>query len=650
MKPENLERLKQLLDNNAVSANQIGIADLKAVQRILKDESLYSGKIDGDFRGASAQALLEACRQTPSLIASISPAYIKLMRDNGFGEDLRKIVTDNAELRSALVEQTRELLGAPRNRQYTQQQTHLYLLGFYDKKIDGIKGNGHKEAVEKFNQDIPSAPVAEERAEARQPEEISEVESRSVIVSRDTDIYNEDWSQVRMAGTEAVDLSERRQESGAETRDIYADLTLITPPETIKRGGAPSIENTASIHLSADSSDIDGVLTLVGDASGTQNRGGIAAEHLGAAAMDFPYPDRTGSRTAGEESIPSIRLARIADSATIIPTLDPAVFSQTLVPGSPPETENRQTERAPLYRSQLDNDFAEKKDLNLWQRFKSIFTSASNGTDTRAGVMEPSSMTPEQARILGTVVENARTEGLNIPEAQTGYEPYEPLLALIRLKESGDNYDIGHNHVQKNYSSMTINQVLEDQRSWCNRRRLANLSIYDYFEGRASSVAGAYQMTHETLKRLVTKLGLSGEERFDRRMQDRLGAELLNELGYDRYLTGTGMTTRRMVSKIAGVWASFPKDESNESRYKNDGLNKALIGYKPTHDILSFIRTEFHRNTLPGLTAEEQLAISLREISPQIPAPIIPAGSDEPGAIERKDHLGSLTTTNVRLS
>ena len=165
-------------------------------------------------------------------------------------------------------------------------------------------------------------------------------------------------------------------------------------------------------------------------------------------------------------------------------------------------------------------------------------------------------------------------------------------------------------------------------------------------EGRASSVAGAYQIKHSTLLSLVKELGLTGDEKFDKAMQDRLAVALLNRRDYDDYLAG-GITTRRMVRNLSGEWASFPEGPSNESRY-SDRNNKALIGYKPTHDILQYVRSEFQEQAADP-SAGTQFATNISR--PETAQPATPAAATEDGGVKppKRDHH-SVLGTDVRFT
>lgn len=101
-----------------------------------------------------------------------------------------------------------------------------------------------------------------------------------------------------------------------------------------------------------------------------------------------------------------------------------------------------------------------------------------------------------------------------------------------------------------------------------------------------SSAAGAYQIMRDTLKGLKTELKLSGSEKFDAEMQDRLGLVLLKRRKLDRWISGK-ISDVEFALELAKEWASFPvlantrgahrKIVRGQSYYAGDGLNKSLV-------------------------------------------------------------------------
>jgi muramidase (phage lysozyme) len=587
MKQENIDKLSRLLDKPAIRVEQISEEDIKSVQRILKAEGLYQGKIDGDFGGGTSRGLLKAFEHNPSLINSLSPAYLKLMQENGYGKQLQELVAGNARITADLVADTKKLLNDPKYaKHHSFQQSNLYLLGYYGDEIDGIKGKNHKDAIREFREKYPSASPAEPaQTPTPAPAQIPAREKKP-------DPPPQPVGETRLA-----------REAGESTTTVSAapatsgpPVTTGAPPQTVVTTGNGTVLTSAPVRAAPE----------------------IRPAHLG------PNP---GS------AAPAPNLANLSLRAT-----HDFIQSRAIDPIY-----------APLYPAQVDTDTegagSNKGGLSAWQRFKNFFNGKSEGAPEQQSVAPQTAPAQDIQRLWG-MMEQARDAGMTAPKADTGYEPYEPILALIRQKESGDNYDIGHNHVDKGYSRMTINQVIKDQEDWCNRRRAAGLGIYSYFEGRASSVAGAYQIKHSTLLSLVKELDLTGDEKFDKAMQNRLATALLNRRGYDDYLAGE-IKTNAMVRNLSGEWASFPEGPSNESRY-NDRNNKALIGYKPTHDILQYVRSEFQEQA-GNPSAGTQFATNIPR--PETAQPATPAAATEDAGTKppKRDHH-SVLSTDIRFT
>lgn len=184
----------------------------------------------------------------------------------------------------------------------------------------------------------------------------------------------------------------------------------------------------------------------------------------------------------------------------------------------------------------------------------------------------------------------ARVSGSPVPEL-AGQDPQENapktispaakhLLAFIRETEVGDigkaGYDViyGHNQdkLAKPLTAMTINDVIKVQPTWTRRY--------------GSSAAGGPQFMRATLKGLKKELALTGEEKLDPAMQDRLSFKLLQRRGYDLFVAGK-LGRAAFGKALAREWASFPvlratkgaKREVNrgQSFYAGDGKNKALV-------------------------------------------------------------------------
>lgn len=143
------------------------------------------------------------------------------------------------------------------------------------------------------------------------------------------------------------------------------------------------------------------------------------------------------------------------------------------------------------------------------------------------------------------------------------------LLELIGKGESGGDYNRVFGKAKRiDLSNMTINEVIAWQKN------------YTSVEGSASSAAGKYQFIRKTLQATADEMGLSGNEKFNPAMQDRLAMHLLNQTGYSATLAGR-MNEGKFADRVAGVWASL-KSTSGRGVYDGDGLNAGKISAEMT--------------------------------------------------------------------
>jgi uncharacterized protein (TIGR02594 family) len=155
---------------------------------------------------------------------------------------------------------------------------------------------------------------------------------------------------------------------------------------------------------------------------------------------------------------------------------------------------------------------------------------------------------------------------------------FAPLLDLVAQHESGGNYNAHYGRsANKNpdFTAMTIAQVLDWQRRFVKK-------------GSPSSAVGRYQVIHATMLSLVTDLRLSGNELYDKTMQDTMAVQLLKRRKLDKFLAGM-IGVVEFGKFIAQEWASMPvlnttkgargTVKRGQSYYAGDNLNKA--GAKP---------------------------------------------------------------------
>lgn len=108
-------------------------------------------------------------------------------------------------------------------------------------------------------------------------------------------------------------------------------------------------------------------------------------------------------------------------------------------------------------------------------------------------------------------------------------------------------------------TDMTLEQVLNYQKGMIKK-------------GHASTALGRYQFTNKTLQELIQKAGLSMSTKFSAQIQDKLAGMLIDKAGWKEYTSGK-MRIDEFQNKLAGVWASLPKDDGR-SAYEGIAGNK----------------------------------------------------------------------------
>ena len=140
------------------------------------------------------------------------------------------------------------------------------------------------------------------------------------------------------------------------------------------------------------------------------------------------------------------------------------------------------------------------------------------------------------------------------------------LLTFIRALEAPRGYTDYERRIRirppKPLTSMTLGEVLD----WQVRVRNS---------GAPSTAAGGYQIIYPTLKRLVSKYGISRNQLFDTPIQDRLARLLIAECGP----RGSRGTHPRYGNCLAGIWAALPLTQGRrKGRSAHQGVagNRAL--------------------------------------------------------------------------
>jgi muramidase (phage lysozyme) len=106
--------------------------------------------------------------------------------------------------------------------------------------------------------------------------------------------------------------------------------------------------------------------------------------------------------------------------------------------------------------------------------------------------------------------------------------------------------------------------------------------------GSPSSAVGGFQFIRPTLQALKNQLGLTGNEIFDEKLQNRLADALLQARGFGKLMTGE-MGHKSFINSVAKEWAGLPTTEGR-SHYAGDGLNKSTVKLRSVLDALKEFR------------------------------------------------------------
>jgi len=151
------------------------------------------------------------------------------------------------------------------------------------------------------------------------------------------------------------------------------------------------------------------------------------------------------------------------------------------------------------------------------------------------------------------------------------------LLTFIRALEAPRGYTDYERRIRipppKPLTAMTVGEVLD----WQVRVRRS---------GAPSTAAGGYQVIYPTLKRLVTKYGISRARIFDAGTQDHMARLLIGECG----APGPKRNHPRYGNCLAGIWAALPLTHGpRKGRSAHHGVagNKALTHPDIVLDLLA---------------------------------------------------------------
>lgn len=83
---------------------------------------------------------------------------------------------------------------------------------------------------------------------------------------------------------------------------------------------------------------------------------------------------------------------------------------------------------------------------------------------------------------------------------------------------------------------------------------------------KGTGAVGKYQVTQGTLKMAQKALGFKDSDRYDEKLQDAIGAYLLDKRGYTKYINGE-ITKEQFQDNLSKEWASIADPATGKSRY-----------------------------------------------------------------------------------
>lgn len=209
------------------------------------------------------------------------------------------------------------------------------------------------------------------------------------------------------------------------------------------------------------------------------------------------------------------------------------------------------------------------------------------------------------------------------------YYVYRPLLDLIGMTEGtdvrrGGAAARGYNETLA-YGALTGGNVDLVSMTLTQIDALQTRMLQHPANRWNSSALGRYQIVRTTLRSIRKTLGLSGNELFDRDMQDRMACFLLGLRGIDKYLAGR-LSEDTMLHNLAKEWASLPTPQG-KGYY---GGQHAAVQPAKVRAVLAHVRRR-HSEGQP-----------VKEVPVPVEKPTVPAAIDE--TVKEKTNLWTMLT------
>lgn len=152
----------------------------------------------------------------------------------------------------------------------------------------------------------------------------------------------------------------------------------------------------------------------------------------------------------------------------------------------------------------------------------------------------------------------------------------------VNLGKSG-----GYRSGKRDLKNMTVSQVMQDQ------------AAHKY------NAAGRYQIIAPTLKEAAKSMGLSGAEKFDEAMQDRIFSEYLikgKRKAIFAYISGASNDIGKAMLALSQEWASFADPRTGKSYYDGVGNNKASVSAAQSRQMLLQMRQNYQQQSIKNTT------------------------------------------------
>ncbi len=151
-------------------------------------------------------------------------------------------------------------------------------------------------------------------------------------------------------------------------------------------------------------------------------------------------------------------------------------------------------------------------------------------------------------------------------------------MDLIAGPESRGNYNAWDGNTEQasvDLSGLTVNEIGDLQS--------------DLVGSNGGSAIGRYQLLDATLEGLIDQMGLAGHERLTPALQDRMAPLLARDAGMEGWVGGR-ISDERFAQNLSAIWASLPRDASNQSHYEGLQGNQATVDWNTVVGTLRDIR------------------------------------------------------------